>query len=224
MSDQIEQWVTELLRLQDEEERMTDKQMKIVQAAVEIFAEKGYSATSTSEIAQKAGVAEGTIFRHYKTKKDLLLSIVAPIMAQLVGPFVLRDFQKVLHLEYDRYEQFLRAMLINRLEFAKRYAPILKIMVLEIPFHPELRTQFREHVASKVIERAERIVTHFQQQGQIIDMPSLSVLRMSGSVLIGYVVTRHFLAPDVDWDDETEIDRMIQFIMHGVAPHPEATV
>lgn len=48
---------------------LTPKQAKILQAAVEIFAEKGYAATSTSEIAKRAGVAEGTIFRHYKTKK-----------------------------------------------------------------------------------------------------------------------------------------------------------
>lgn len=48
---------------------LTERQKKIVAAAIESFAEKGYSATSTKEIAQKAGVAEGTIFRHYKTKR-----------------------------------------------------------------------------------------------------------------------------------------------------------
>lgn len=71
MSDiDIDPWLKELLRLNDEEEKMTDKQIKIVQAAVEIFSEKGFAGSSTSEIAQKAGVAEGTIFRHYKTKKS----------------------------------------------------------------------------------------------------------------------------------------------------------
>lgn len=54
---------------------MTDKQISIISAAIEIFAEKGYSATTTSVIAKKAGVGEGTIFHHYKTKKDLLLAI-----------------------------------------------------------------------------------------------------------------------------------------------------
>lgn len=42
---------------------------KIILAAIQAFAEKGYASTSTSEIAKNAGVAEGTIFRHYKTKK-----------------------------------------------------------------------------------------------------------------------------------------------------------
>jgi AcrR family transcriptional regulator len=81
--------------LLNQDETLTEKQKKILESAIEIFAEKGYSATSTSEIAKKAGVAEGTIFRHYKTKKELLLSIVAPTMAKLVAPFVIKDLNKV---------------------------------------------------------------------------------------------------------------------------------
>lgn len=56
----------------EDEEGLTEKQKKIIIAAIESFSEKGYAATSTSEIAKKAGVAEGTIFRHYKTKKIYL--------------------------------------------------------------------------------------------------------------------------------------------------------
>lgn len=41
----------------------------VLKAAVKIFSEKGYSAATTSEIAKEAGVAEGTIFRYFKTKK-----------------------------------------------------------------------------------------------------------------------------------------------------------
>lgn len=52
-----------------QEEKMTPKQIAILEAAIEIFSDKGYSAAATSEIAQKAGVAEGTIFRYYKTKR-----------------------------------------------------------------------------------------------------------------------------------------------------------
>ena len=69
-----------------EDDSLTEKQKKILVAATEMFAEKGFAATSTNEIAKKAGVAEGTIFRHYKTKKDLLLSIVTPMMVKMLGP------------------------------------------------------------------------------------------------------------------------------------------
>ncbi len=48
--------------------------MRILEAAVDMFGEKGYASTSTSEIAKRAGVAEGTIFRYYKTKKRFITS------------------------------------------------------------------------------------------------------------------------------------------------------
>jgi AcrR family transcriptional regulator len=218
MPDEMEQWLAELLRLNDEEEKMTDKQIKIVQAAVEIFAEKGYSATSTSEIAQKAGVAEGTIFRHYKTKKDLLLTIVTPMMTRLVAPFVLRDVYKVLDSDYEHFEDFLRAMMRNRIEFVKKNAPIVKIILHEIPFHPELQAQFKEQILSQVAKKVEKIVTHFQARGELIEMPPFTLIRMVVSVGFGYVLTRCLIMPERDWDDEEEIEQMIRFIMHGLSP------
>ncbi len=220
MPDHVEQWLAELLRLNDEEEKVTEKQIKIVQAAVEIFAEKGYSATSTSEIAQKAGVAEGTIFRHYKTKQNLLLAIVSPIMEKLVAPFVIRNFQEVLNVQYERFEDFMRAMLINRLAFTRKYAPVLKVMIHEIPFNPDLQAQFMEHVSTNVVERVRRIVVHFQAQGQIIEAPADSIVRMCASTIVGYAVTRYFLAPERDWNDDEEIDLMIRFMMNGLSLNP----
>ncbi len=55
---------------------MTEKQTKIIQAALELFANEGYSATSTSKVAQHAGVSEGLIFRHFKNKEGLLEAII----------------------------------------------------------------------------------------------------------------------------------------------------
>lgn len=48
----------------------------IMEVAVKLFALQGFASTSTSEIAKEAGVAEGTIFHHYKSKRRLFLSII----------------------------------------------------------------------------------------------------------------------------------------------------
>jgi AcrR family transcriptional regulator len=221
MSEEMEQWIAEMLRVSDDEDKMTEKQIKILNAAVETFSEKGFAASSTSEIAQKAGVAEGTIFRHYKTKKDLLLSIVAPTMAKLIAPFVLKDFNKVLNSDYPRYEDFLRAVISNRMEFARNNLKIIKIMLQEIPFQDELQQQFKEHIAKKVIRRLQGIVEHFQKEGQIMTVPSQVAVRFTISVIMGYLFTRFLLIPEVDWDDEKEIEYSIDFIMHGLAPRHE---
>lgn len=55
---------------------MTEKQEKILQAALELFAKEGFNATSTSKVAKHAGVSEGLIFRHFGNKDGLLLAIL----------------------------------------------------------------------------------------------------------------------------------------------------
>ncbi|MEU4097163.1 helix-turn-helix domain-containing protein [Streptomyces sp. NPDC026673] len=56
----------------------------LLEAAAEVFAEHG-SAVSVSQIAERAGVGKGTVFRHFPTKEDLLASIVFEKMFLLVA-------------------------------------------------------------------------------------------------------------------------------------------
>ena len=56
--------------------------VRILAAAEEVFAEKGPSA-STEEVAERAGVAIGTIFRHFPTKQDLLAAIMKELLSRL---------------------------------------------------------------------------------------------------------------------------------------------
>ncbi|HJV31517.1 MAG TPA: TetR/AcrR family transcriptional regulator [Bacillales bacterium] len=199
-----------------DEEKFTDKQKKIILAAIESFSEKGYAATSTSEIAKKAGVAEGTIFRHYKTKKDLLISIVAPMMAKLIGPYVVNDFNKVLDKQYDRVEDFLKAIIENRREVLIKLLPVLKILLQEIPFQPELREQFIDLIAKKIFDRVSSIIEDYQEKGQLIEMPPISLARLAITSVLGFLFTRYVLFPNFEWDDEIETERTVQFIMHGL--------
>ncbi|MFC6084468.1 TetR/AcrR family transcriptional regulator [Sphaerisporangium aureirubrum] len=57
---------------------------RILAAAEAVFAEKGARA-STEEVAARAGVAIGTVFRHFPTKKDLLQAIVKDLLERLTG-------------------------------------------------------------------------------------------------------------------------------------------
>lgn len=60
---------------------MTAKRDSIIAAAARLFSERGYDASPVSEIARQAGVSEGAIFRHFKTKEDLLCEILGTIRA-----------------------------------------------------------------------------------------------------------------------------------------------
>lgn len=56
---------------------MTEKQSRILDAALRLFAQEGYAATPTSKVAKVAGVSEGLIFRHFQSKEGLLQAILA---------------------------------------------------------------------------------------------------------------------------------------------------
>jgi TetR/AcrR family fatty acid metabolism transcriptional regulator len=57
-----------------------DKRARILQAAVKVFARKGYFAARVSEIAKRAGVADGTIYLYFRGKEDLLVSLFDEVM------------------------------------------------------------------------------------------------------------------------------------------------
>jgi AcrR family transcriptional regulator len=54
---------------------LSSKKNQILKTALKLFTEQGYSATTTKEIAQKSGVAEGLIFYYFKDKNELLKSL-----------------------------------------------------------------------------------------------------------------------------------------------------
>jgi AcrR family transcriptional regulator len=66
---------------------MAGKRKEILQVATVLFAEKGYNETSMAELARLTGVAEGTIFYHFKTKTDLLLAILDEVQENVVTGF-----------------------------------------------------------------------------------------------------------------------------------------
>jgi TetR/AcrR family fatty acid metabolism transcriptional regulator len=59
-----------------------DKRQRILQAATRVFARKGYFGARVSEIARRAGVADGTIYLYFKSKQDLLVALFDEVMAE----------------------------------------------------------------------------------------------------------------------------------------------
>ncbi|MDI4646062.1 TetR/AcrR family transcriptional regulator [Cohnella hashimotonis] len=219
--ESMEPWMKELLQegsSGDSQPVKTEKQARILAAAIEVFAAKGYAGSSTSEIAQRAGVAEGTIFRHYRTKKDLLVSIVTPAMMRMMAPFVIRGFGDVLDAEHDSFEQFVRRMIDNRIEFVSRNKRLFRIVAQELPFHPEMREQFKSIILTQVLARMTVVVENFQRAGKIASMPPHTVARLTASTLIGYVLPRMLVAGEAAWDDEAEREATVSFLVKGLSP------
>ena len=65
--------------------RDPDKPQQIIDAAVRVFARKGYWNSRVSDIARAAGIAAGTIYLYFETKEDILITVFRDKMAEFVS-------------------------------------------------------------------------------------------------------------------------------------------
>ena len=66
------------------EERRQETRARIVDAAADLFAERGFDAVSVREIAKRAGVVEKTVFNHFPVKEGLVFDADPPMRAALL--------------------------------------------------------------------------------------------------------------------------------------------
>jgi AcrR family transcriptional regulator len=74
-------------RRRSQDERRTATRVAIVEAALATFQDLGYARTSTPEIARRAGVSQGSLFKHFRSKSDLVAAAVAQLFAELFSRF-----------------------------------------------------------------------------------------------------------------------------------------
>ncbi|WP_017754786.1 TetR/AcrR family transcriptional regulator [Calidifontibacillus oryziterrae] len=214
----VKKLLQELTNSSDGEINLTEKQMNIVCAAIEMFSEKGFAATSTSEIAKKAGVAEGTIFRHYNTKKDLLLAIPEYVSKLSISKEFISNIGKTLEDPKVTVEDFLRAIIQNRRTLVATNFLIIKVLLQELPFHPDLKAKITQSIFSPARQQIIKVIDYFKGQGQIIDLPSNTIANLIITSIFGNMFIRYIAQLDFDWDKEKETELLIQYIMNGIKP------
>ena len=205
----------DLISISNTDIDMTEKQINILSAAIELFSEKGYEATATSEIAKKAKVAEGTIFRYYKTKKELLFAIPNALSKISLFEIFLEDFNEILHDNHENFEDFLRKIIMNRKKFVSETAPILKVIIQEVPFHPELRSKILHTVVFPSAKNGLSIIEKFKDQGQIVNMPSPTIINLIITSIFGYLLVHYIALPELPSNEE-DLEYLIQYILNGI--------
>jgi AcrR family transcriptional regulator len=66
------------------QQRSMEKKLRIMEAARELFARKGFGGTNSNEIAQKAGVSIGTFYSYFRNKKALFLDILEQYLENFI--------------------------------------------------------------------------------------------------------------------------------------------
>jgi TetR/AcrR family transcriptional regulator, fatty acid metabolism regulator protein len=94
--------------------RDPDKPQQIIEAAVRVFARKGYYNSRVSDIAREAGIAAGTIYLYFRTKDDILVTLFRDKMAQFVAslrkaiadePNAVAKLRRLIHLHFEMLEE-----------------------------------------------------------------------------------------------------------------------
>ena len=131
---------------------------ELLDAALELFVEKGFTATRAEEVAQRAGVSKGTLYLYYPSKEDLFKAVIA----QSVGARIEETAQRV--QAYDgTMAPLLEDLLVRWWQqvYASPASGTFKIVVSEVRNFPEI-AEFWVH---NVIEPGGALIGSIVQRG-----------------------------------------------------------
>lgn len=142
----------------------------ILEAATKLFAQKGFSATPTSAIAEEAGVAEGLIFHYFHSKKGILLNILERVTERYISGC--RARAENCHTGLDA----IKGMISFHFEFSAENSDALVVLIRDQPFSPGQAVQEPGTVTKKGLESTislwEQCINRGKRDGTIRDVPT----------------------------------------------------
>ena len=196
-----------------------DTKEKIFNAALKVFAKKGFSAATTAEIAEEAGVAQGTIFRYYKTKKDILRGVMIEYIDKFEEFADFNSIQNIIEHNKDKpLDEILKLIVLNRYEAFKKNFHISKVIHYEMQFHDDIMDMHLK----KCNEKEGTIMKHILQHIDIdtdkykqLDQKSISIIFTS--MMFGMFFQRlNGVRGNDEIPIEKEIDILIDVFFNGI--------
>ncbi|MCV3212322.1 TetR/AcrR family transcriptional regulator [Plectonema radiosum NIES-515] len=121
---------------------------RILSAALRLFASQGFDGTTTRDLAQAAGVAEGTLFRHFPNKKAILVEVATNGWVEILTD-LLTELSEM--GSYKAVAQVMRRRMWNM----HKNVDLMRVCFMEAQFHPDLRDRIQLEVIDKMSSVAE---------------------------------------------------------------------
>ncbi|MFL1696344.1 TetR/AcrR family transcriptional regulator [Weissella kandleri] len=186
---------------------MPNGKRKVLSAAVTLFAKQGFMGTSTVQIAELSGMSEGTIFKYFKTKQNLLEAILNPLIQNIVPKHVI-DFMENQIPEHVSIEKLIKSVVKNRLNFALTNRDIVQILVGELMINEHLLNEVKAQILPMMQQVFEKLT---QQMGaDKLDVDNLARLFL-GQIFYEFLRITKF-KPDTTID----VDQVAETIANNI--------
>jgi TetR/AcrR family fatty acid metabolism transcriptional regulator len=204
-------------RLVERSNGQEDKRRLILQAAVRVFARKGYHTCRVGDIAEDAGVAHGLLYHYFRSKDEVLETVFRETWADIVGAA-----QRVEETDEPARERLTGVAKIL-LRAWQREPDLVTVVVREGLRSPDLQRRVTE--IRQAFEAIERIVARGQREGEFRDDvdPRLASVVFYGAleeILTGWVLGT---LPDGDEQVAAAERTVVEIVCGGLAPDRAAT-
>lgn len=198
---------------------LPEKEEKILKASIEIFSIKGFNATTTKEIAKSAGIAEGTIYRYFKTKKDILRKILIHTINIFSKKIVLGSIEKILiQAKEKNIREILKEILYDRLKLIDSIFNMAQVVFTEAMMHDDVREAIYQNIISGALEMFREFHQNMQDKNILRDDVETEVIFRSilGNMAVFIAQTRLFADKFDIKDIDKELDKMIDVLLYGI--------
>ena len=183
----------------------------ILETAAAIFAEKGYQRATIKEIADRAGIAPGTIYLYFKNKHQLLMGIANHVIGEAWA-------QTQAQMARIDPETYIDAVLQNMLHFVRQNKAFLQAVISEIWTSKELQEQFFDQIITPLFETAGRYLELQIEKGRARPCRvEIVIPTITGSMIILSLLRT--LAPEdflTDSSDEELVDELKRLYFYGL--------
>jgi AcrR family transcriptional regulator len=195
---------------------------ELLDAALDLFVEKGFAATRSEEVAARAGVSKGTLFLYFPTKEDLFEAVVRE---NISGRFAAwnEEFEQFEGSTADMVRYCMR-MWWERIG-ATRASGITKLIISESRNFPELAAFYQQEVIQPGNTLVRRILQRGMEKGEfrILDLDYAVYSIVAPMTFL--IMMQHSLwtcAPQ-DWpmDPERYIASQVDNLLHGLCVRPQ---
>lgn len=194
-----------------------ERRDQIVQGALQIFAERGFDATSNKEIARVAGIAStGLIYHYFKDKTDLLRAVIEMHMRQTRRQSLLEQFPEM------PLEEGLRLFVRHFLEEITdpKFVSFTRVLLGEALRRPEFARILSEVMEAQMFTVLPRFFQYHRELGNIREIdPVLTTVRFVGSGMSIFMMREVLQIPAVRaLDLETIANGLVEDFLRGVLP------